>query len=198
MIQYEYLLVVSPTGNVNVDIARIKRIFGVEYGCSFADRLIPHLTLSNFIQSSYYEEKLIGWFKRYASSIDPLKIDLNGFGMFKKHTIYVNVEQQRPLLEMIKGIQVRFRKHLQGFKEFPPVFVNHSHVTIARGMNDQQAERAWHEWQHREFEGAFEANTMILLRRALNPIKGATRNYHEVGRFRFEGKNLYGRQLDLF
>ncbi len=198
MIQYEYLLVVSPTGNVNVDIARIKRIFGVEYRCLFADRLIPHLTLSNFIQSAYYEERLIQWFKRYASSIDPLKINLNGFGMFKKHTIYVNVEQQKPLLEMIKGLQVRFKKHLQGFKEFPPIFVNHLHVTIARRMNDQQAERAWQDWQHQEFEGAFEANTMVLLKRTFNSLTGTTRYYNEVGRFRFEGKNLYGRQLDLF
>jgi 2'-5' RNA ligase len=198
MIQYEYLLVISPSGNVSADIAKIKRIFGEHYGCLFADRLISHLTLSNFIQGASYEERLIEWFKRYASSIDPLKINLNGFGMFKKHTIYVNVEQQKPLLEIIKGFKVRFRKQLQGFKEFPPVFVNHLHVTIARRMNDLQAERAWQDWQHREFEGAFEANTMVLLRRTFDSLTGETGYYKEVESFRFEGKNLYGRQLGLF
>jgi len=198
MIQYEYLLVISPSGNVSADIAKIKRIFGMQYDCLFADRLIPHLTLSNFIQSAYYEEKLIEWFKQYASSIDPLKINLNGFGMFKKHTIYVNVEQQSPLREIIKGLKIRFRNQLQGFKEFPPIFGNHLHVTIARRLNDQQAERAWRDWQHQEFKGAFEASSMILLKRIFNPLTGVTNNYNEVGRFRFEGKNFYGHQLGLF
>lgn len=194
---YEYLLVISPEGNVKCDIVRIKKIFG-EHGCLYADKLVPHITLSNFIQSSLYEGEIINLFKVYISSIEPLEVTLNGFGMFKRHTLYANVERKDVIQQVVQGLKSRFKNQMQAFDKIPPYFIYKPHVTIARGMSELQAEYALSKWISQTYQGSFTVNSILLLRREWKGFNRNCNNYDRVCDFTFEGKNLYGRQLGLF
>ena len=188
---YEYLLIISPDNQTSSSLAQIKKIYCDRYGCINAANLKPHITLVNFIQSQLTEDIIIHKLKGLGKTYKPFIIELNGFGSFKTHTVFVNVLNKINITTIVKDIRAKFSKLLFFDKKFKPIFVTTPHITIARGMTEDQHNHAIREWQNNQFSKSFEANSMILLKRKPNAV------YIKVATMPFTGEHLPGEQLTL-
>jgi 2'-5' RNA ligase len=195
---YEYLLVISPSALINIEISRIKLGFQEDYGCEQCAYLKPHITLLNFIQYGTMEQKVVDRFERFTRSVAPENIELDGFGSFQKHTIYVNVLTKAPIVKLVKGMRKRFTNILRPSVGLKTHFITNPHITIARGMTEEQHTQAWQQWNGKEFDSSFMAKEMVLLKRLLDDEGNVMSSYQIVKRFAFTGNGVEGKQLDMF
>ena len=102
---YEYLLILSPHEDLQNRIMDIKKDFAEKYSMPEALHSKPHLTLANFLQYDMMEPRIVTRLHAAALSCRPIKIELNNFGSFPSHTIYINVTSKVPLQNLIKTIR---------------------------------------------------------------------------------------------
>ena len=187
----EFLLIIPPNNKVNSEVFPIKKRFDSDYGCPYSGNLTPHITLTNFLQYEMMENRIVQRLESFSKSIRPFNIDLRGFGGFPAHSIYVNILKKKPIVEIVKGIRSNFTHILKFDEKYKPIFVTTPHLTIARGMTKAQYDRAFSEWQNKQFNSGFYANKMMLLKR----LPGSS--YHIVKTFSFTGGDFDGFQLEL-
>ena len=191
-IVFEYLLIISLDKITSSEIFELKKYLRIKYGCEHAASAIPHITLINFIQLENNEERILKYLKRFSESINPFEIQLNGFGQFPPHTIYVNVLTKTPIVEIVKDMQTKFRKILQLTERDKPIFIKTPHVTIARKMTASQHDKAWQEFKEEKYMSTFQTSEMSLLRRAVSGGR-----YETIATFPFTGNVFSGEQLRL-
>ena len=194
---YEYLFMISLSDEDTKAIGRIKWRYKERYGCSKSANLKAHITMVNFCQFGINELSTINLFHHFCQSFLPVEVNLEGFGHFANNTIYVNVQKQASIIEIVKGLKKVMKNKLKVIDSLKPKFITKNlHVTIARGMSEKQFEQAWQEWQSEAFDSKFLVKYVTLLRRQID-IEAWSRieSYKEVARFPLEGKNLYGQQM---
>jgi len=191
-IVFEYVLVISPDEVTCAFMSEIKNIFKIQYGCEYAASLIPHITLINFVQFEMNEKRIVEYLERFSKSVNPFDIQLNGFGQFPSHTIFVNVSTKAPIVKIVKDIQTKFSKFLQPTEHEKPKFIKNPHLTIARQMTESQHNMAWEEWKDKEYVSTFKARGMSLLKRKITGGKCQT-----VATLKFEGDGISDIQLTL-
>lgn len=95
---------------------------------------------------------------------------------------------------MMIELKNRFRRYMMVTERFAPYFPKqHPHVTLARGMSSEQFEKAWPEYEGKEFKASFEVNEMVLLKKELF----SQTNYQIVKHFKFTAVEKKGVQLQL-
>jgi 2'-5' RNA ligase len=166
---HEYLLVISPDNKVGKQIADIKNIFSEEYGCKNAARLKPHVTMINFLQYESTEYRILNCFEKFAKTICPFSIELNGFSSFDTHTIYAKLASSYEVANVVKAMRSKFKNLLESSESLKPKFITSPHLTIARGMTNEQYEMAWPRWKKKDFSAAFDVKQISLIKRELNP-----------------------------
>lgn len=185
---FEYLLLLPVDDAVSDKVQQIKRVFWAEFGCKQALNK-PHLSLIDFVQYESSEFRIANCFEKFAKSVSPTLIDLNGFGEFPTHTIYINVESAAPIRTIVQEMRHQFNSLLKQRIGLGPSYVDRPHLTIARGMDETQFHSAWKNWNNVRFEDAYVANEMLLIKRevdkkTLAPIT----KYRPVKHFPFLGK----------
>lgn len=160
----EYLLILQPHEDLYNKIVDIKQAFAKQFDCKMAMYLKPHLTLTVFVQYAMMESKIIHRLQNIAAQQSSFKIDLNGFGSFPSHTIYINVQTKNPIIDLIKELK-QAQSLLKLNAEHKPHFITEPHISVARKLLPRQYEKAWIEFQQKNFTASFMANEMILLRR---------------------------------
>lgn len=165
---FEYLLLVNPDSIVNDKIRVIKTIFTEKYGCKQAAAK-PHLTMINFVQFESEEFRIVNCFDKFAKTIYPFDVVLDGFAHFDTHTIYAKLHSSYEMENLVKMMRNKFRALLEASASLKPKFTIQPHLTIAHGMNDAQFEMAWEVWKNEHFLQSFKVQQMILIKRELNP-----------------------------
>lgn len=188
----EYLLVLSPHEELWNKIKKIKEEFAEKYKSTHARWGQPHITLANFIQYEMREERLVNRLKNIAMGYYPSKIELKDFGSFPSHTIYINIDTQLQVKNLIQ--ELRPAQQLMTLnKDNKPYFPDTPHLTIARKLVPWQYEKAWLEYSHRHFTGRFIADSMLLIKRRVGDLK-----YQVVQRFEFMNLPVSTKQGELF
>lgn len=189
---YEYLLVLSPHAELRAQIQNIKKEFAEKYKAPQAVHTKPNVPLLTFCSYEMTQERIVNRLGTIAMGITPFKIELNGFGSFPSHTIYVNVTTKVPIKELVKEL-----KPAQGLltvsKDHKPHFIEESHLTICRKLKPWQYEQSWLEYSHRHFSGRFIADSMVLLKRPA----GET-GYKAIMRFQFQNLAVNTKQGSFF
>ena len=185
----EYLLVLNPHEDLRDKIMQVKKEFYEKYKAAITLYSQPHITLVNFIQLEMIESRLINRLKTIATGYRSFKVDLNGFGSFPCHTIFINIESK----QQIQNLEKELRQAQQLNKDNKPHFINNPHLTVARKLLPWQYEQGWSEYSHRHFTGCFMADEMLLLKR---PLEG--RSYKIVQRFEFMNLPVKTTQSKLF
>lgn len=189
---YEYLLVLSPHEELRAQIQNIKKEFAEKYKAPQAVHTKPNVPLLTFCSYEMTQERIVNRLGTIAMGITPFKIELNGFGSFPSHTIYVNVTTKVPIKELVKEL-----KPAQGLltvsKDHKPHFIEESHLTICRKLKPWQYEQSWLEYSHRHFSGRFIADSMVLLKRPA----GET-GYKAIMRFEFQNLAVNTKQGSFF
>jgi 2'-5' RNA ligase len=195
---YEYLLIIPPSNAVSGKVTKIKIIFSEIHGCKNAAKLTPHLSVINFLQHESMEFRIIGCFEKFTQYINPFPIDLNGFGEFPNHTIYVNLSAAEPVINIVKDMRAKFRHILKISDSLKPKFITRPHLTIARGMTEEQHQTIWPIYKKEHFTDSFIASEMILIKREVEPttLKPVSK-FKVVHHFPFGGKQEGNEQMKL-
>jgi 2'-5' RNA ligase len=189
----EYLLLIEPRKDLSDAITQIKKAFYDQYKAPEALKGKPHLTLVNYTQYTSFESRIVQKLHTLSMQFSPISIDLQDYGSFPSHTIFINVVSRSVIQNLVKNI----RTHLQGLmkldKDNKPHFIMEPHITIARRLKPWQYEQGWLAYSHQHFSGRFIASSMILLKRATPDQK-----YELVKRFEFQGLQVGASQAMLF
>lgn len=177
----EYLLVISPHEDIYNRIMQLKQSFAEKFDYDLAKKTYPHLTLVKFLLHRMNEERIILRIKNIAAQHQPFTIELNGFGSFPTHTIYATVCAKHKIVNLVKDIR-SLQRWMKADHEHKPHFILEPHLTIARGLQGWQYEKAWKEYEHEPFRAAFTANDLVLLKRRPGE------HYSTVEKFSLQGK----------
>jgi 2'-5' RNA ligase len=185
---FEYLLIISPSEEINRYGWRLKRIFADRYGCTKALRS-PHITMGNWRRDDSDEAIIISNIIGFAETVSPFLAQFDGLGNFPPKTIFVNVSNKAPFAEVSKGL----KESTQHLLKKDVIFPGTAHLTIARSMNPDQFKLAWSEWKNEEFKASFEVKEMVLLRRSVDGQ--AHGNYQAIATIPFSGKTTPAKHL---
>lgn len=188
---HEYLLLLTLPEAVEEKIMQMKKEFNEKFAAKFALNR-PHITLNTFTQYASSEPRIISKLKSVSQAFDKIKIDLNGYDSFPTHTIYINVDSRLPILELVKSIRMHTQQYMKPDKNLKPFFTTTPHLTISKGLTNQQYEEGWKWLQNHHFKSIFYASSMRLLKR---PPGG---KYKLVEQFVFEKTKIEMHQGLLF
>jgi len=190
--QNDYLLVLKPHEELWNKMIKVKEEFAGKYNAPLARVLKPHMALATFTAWEMAEEKIVQRLQHIAMGITPTKVELNNYGCFPSHTIYINVTSKVPIQSLVKEIK-EAQRILKTTNEHKPHFVEEPHIAIARKLKPWQFEQGWLEYSHRQFTGRFIADSMLLLKRS-----ATSKAYQIVKRLEFQNLPLATKQASLF
>lgn len=160
----EYMVVLSPHEDLYNKIMKLKQEFATTYENTMATALKPHISIVRFTQYEMKEQQLRNRLKMLAMALPAFKLDLDGFGSFPSHTIYIKVQTQEPVKAIAK--KLRAAQSLMTInKENKPHFLNEPHIAIARKLLPWQYEKGWLGYATRHFHGSFIAGQLLFLKR---------------------------------
>ena len=188
----EYLLILNPHEELRNKIICIKNAFAEKYKSVYAKFGQPHITLVNFVQLQITEERIINRLKTIAMAYHPFKIELRNFGSFPSHTIFINIDSQLQVKNLIKELKPA-QQLMTLNKDNKPHFIDTPHMIIAGKLVPWQYEKAWEEYNSLEFSGRFMANSMLLIKRKVGEKK-----YYPVQQFEFLNLPINTKQGELF
>jgi 2'-5' RNA ligase len=188
---FEYLLIIKPPEDILVEIQKIKENFAKEYQHHFAAKTSPHITIAMFGQYESKEKAIINKLKELVGQLSEFKIELNGFRSYPSHTIYIDVKSKALIMNAVNKIK-QGRLLMKMNNSDKPFFTNDPHLSIARKLLPFQYEKAWVEYEHKNFVNSFLANEMILLKR---PVGGS---FIQVATFPFKNLPIGVQQGVLF
>ncbi|MCH5600664.1 2'-5' RNA ligase family protein [Niabella ginsengisoli] len=171
----------------------VKQTFYDKYKAPEALKGKPHLTLVKYAQYTSFESRICQRIRNVAIQMSPIAIDLNDYGSFPSHTIFINVVSKTAIQTLVKNIRTQLQSHMKLDKDNKPHFILEPHITVARRLKPWQYEQGWLEYSNKSFSGRFIASSMILLRKEED-----AKRYDLVERFEFQNLNIHASQSALF
>jgi DNA polymerase-4 len=157
---YEYLLLIGFPLYVKKEIMKLKEDFHDKHNHVQAIKSKPHNTLINFGFNTAFEEQLVYKIDEVVKFHSSFNTRLNGFNHFKTHTIYINVEIEAPIVNLVRSLHSTLSlPSSQSFFAWKP------HVTIAKGLDEDTFKKAMPEFETRKFEASFITEKIILMKR---------------------------------
>ena len=147
----------------------------------------------NFFQYQIQEERLANRLRIIAMGLPPLKIELNNYGSFPSHTIYIKITSKVPIQTLVKTIRTEAQRLMKLNDENKPHFILEPHLNIAAKLKPWQYEKGWLEFSNLHFSGRFMADAMLLLRRPVGELK-----FQVADRFEFQNLPVATTQGELF
>ncbi len=189
----DYLLVLEPHEALRTTIMEVKQSFANKYECPAAVYSKPHITLLRFMQFNMLESRIVQRMNAIIAGNPSFVVELENFGSFPTHTIYIEVKTKTQIVELVKSLRP-VQRLLKFDQEHKPHFITEPHLTIARKLLPWQYEKGWLELSNSHFSGRFMANHVLLLRREIDSKK-----YELVKRFELLNvKKAEVRQTSLF
>jgi 2'-5' RNA ligase len=189
----DYLLVLQPHEDLFNKIMQVKQKFAETYDCAQATHSKPHITLVNFRQYEINEERMIQAIRSVAVTHKPFSVELNNFGSFPTHTIFINVATKTQIVHLVKSFRP-VQRLMKMNDDNKPHFITDPHMTVSRKLLPWQYEKGWLELSNSHFNGKFVADYLLLLKR-----KDGSWKYSEAARFSLLNKPIATiRQGSLF
>jgi 2'-5' RNA ligase len=188
----EYMVVLQPHEDLYNRIMKLKQDFAGKYENTMATALKPHISIVRFLQYEMKEQQVYNRLKLLAMALPAFKVDLDDFGSFPSHTIYIKVQTQEPVKAIAK--KLRAAQSLMTInKEHKPHFLNEPHIAIARKLLPWQYEKGWLEYAGHHFHGSFIADQLLFLKRP-----HGSKAWQIIERLRMMNLPVETRQGDLF
>lgn len=161
---YDYLLVVNPDKGTSEEILEYKRVIANELGYFNSFHADPHITLFRSVFPERFQEGFINVLNEVAKSQSGFTIYTSKFDHFShaenKHTIYVNVANPKPLLELHKRVLHLFELRSNSFRP---------HITLARAISATAFNKVYSHFDNQLFVRSFQCRSFSLLRK---PVSG--------------------------
>jgi DNA polymerase IV len=173
---YEYLLFISPPEYIKKEVMNIKTEFHTKLDHIQATKSKPYITLINFAFNSENEAGLISKIYNAIRTHTTFDLKLKNFNHFKTHTIYIAVETENPVVNIVRSLHstLMLPSSLSFFSWKP-------HMTIAKGLTEDKFKAAMPSFETKEFQASFITQSILLMKRNHPKVK-----YEKVEEFFLE------------
>ncbi len=172
-----YFIAIVPPRAIQEEITQLKVLMAERFNSKHALKSPPHITLHMpFKWKKSKWEILKSTIEKINSEIEPFEIELDGFAFFEPRVVYVDVEENQPLIDLQKAVVEEVRKKLKldnaNYKNRP----FKPHMTIGfRDLRKPDFYLAKEYFHKREFKVKFKVDSLRLLKYDgskwdLNPI----------------------------
>ncbi len=188
----DYLLVLEPHEALREEIMQVKNYFGKTYDCAASVSGKPNITLVRFTQYEMIEQRIVRRLQMIATEHASFVVELNDFGSFPSHSIFLNVTTKNQIIELVKSF--RPIQHLLKIdKDRKPHFITDPYINIARKLLPWQYEKGWLEMSNTHFSGKFVADQLLLLRK-----REGEKRYETLRKFKLMNEKIITKQGELF
>ncbi|HEY5746715.1 MAG TPA: 2'-5' RNA ligase family protein [Chryseolinea sp.] len=161
-----YFIAIIPPAPIYEVALEQKEYFKTHYNSKASLNSPPHITLHMpFKWKEREEDELRDQLLHFSRNTPAVPVKLENFSSFPPRVIFINVVLSQELDNLQKSLH-RFCKRVlnlfnANYKELP----FHPHVTLAfRDLKKPNYQRAWEEFQQKNFEAEFVADKMALLK----------------------------------
>jgi len=187
-----YMIVLAPHQDLHDKIVKLKQEFVAAYETTMAIALKPHISTVRFIQFEMNEQKLHNKLKLLTMALPAFKVDLDGFGSYPSHTIYIKVQTQEPIKAIAKKLK-EAQSLMTINKDNKAHFLNEPHIAIARKLLPWQYEKGWLEYSNKHFHGSFIADQLLFMKRP-----HGSKGWQIIDRLKMMNLPVETKQGDLF
>lgn len=160
----EYMPILSPPNEVNEEVKYFKSVCADRIGDFKSSHSKAHITIpfEENRQKVFVAEPAIERMEKRLNTMAPITLHINGFDIFPNHvsgnTIYaafdIDNRTKNWFRLLLKEMQLSKRT-------LTP------HLTIARGLSDDQLKQVWPYFMKQKFNAKFEVTEMLMLKRWL-------------------------------
>ena len=161
----EYLLIVQPNESLEERIKHVRAEFDRQFSIEHKIPGRPNIGLVQFMQYEMYEARLRNKLKTVGLGYQPFKIELNGFGSYPSHSIFLQMVSRSGVQDLIKDIREQAGPLMRLNADNKPHFFKEPNINVGIRLKPWQYEKAWLEYSRKHFKGSFIADAMLLLKR---------------------------------
>jgi 2'-5' RNA ligase len=176
----EYRIIIQPHEDLCNKINLIKKLFAEAFQLPVVNYSKPDITVVRFTQYEMMEERIIHRIKNIVTTIAAFKVELEDFGSFPSHSIFINVATKTSIIALVKELR-SIQKLLKLNEEHKPHFITEPFITIAAKLLPWQYEKGWLEYSNTPFTAMFMAEDILLLKRNTGEKK-----YQTIQRFQLQ------------
>jgi 2'-5' RNA ligase len=176
---YEYLLVIDIPAELRDRIESHRSELTQQYNIVQPQTGRPNVSLVRFVARKMMEERIIQRIQKIVEHEKPFFIDLQDFGSYPMHAIFIRIANQQRVLQLIKNLKQARRLMKASGEE--PHFLLDPNIVLAGRMQKETYLEAMKEYEHKNFSARFIANSFIMLKRIKNEKK-----YQVVKKFDFQ------------
>lgn len=160
-----YFLALLPHDGLRQEVKLFKEEISERFGASHALKSPAHITLQMpFRRPEEAEAEMIDKLKKFASNEKSFEVSLSGFNSFPPRVLFIRIVDHIPVSGLYDRLKNFLRTELE-FKNNKSPFDFHPHMTIAtRDLPEESFNRAWPEFEKREFEASFTVKSLFLLK----------------------------------
>lgn len=162
---YEYLVVLPLAEALRQKVMMVRKSFSDSYKTPMNWMSKPYIGLAKFKQYAMMEERLLNRLRTVTMGHHPFKVQLQNFGSFPSHTIYIGVANKGPVQELVKSIRSEAQRLMKSSDTEKPYFMLEPTVTIANKLKPWQYEQGWAEYSQKSFSGQCIADAVLVLKR---------------------------------
>jgi 2'-5' RNA ligase len=188
---YEYLLVIDIPGELRKRIEQCRSELTEKYQIIQPNTGRVNVSLVRFSAMKMVEERIIQRLQMIAMDEKQFLVDLQDYGSYPMHAIFIRIANQPRVLQLIKKIK-KARSLMKAAGE-DPHFLQDPNIVLAGRIENKKYVEAMKEYQHNKFNGRFLADSFILLKRAKEEKK-----YSVVRKFEFQCTAVLNGQKSLF
>jgi 2'-5' RNA ligase len=175
---YEYLLVIDPHEELRHKIEKSRLQLTEKYRVQQPQTGRPHISLVRFTAVNRMEDRIINRLQLIAMAEKPFQVELQDYGSYPMHAVFIKIANQPRVLELIKNLK-QARRLLKAAGD-DPHFLQDPQIALAGRIPKDKYLELMKEYLHKKFTGRFYADAMLLLRR---PVQ--EKRYQIVKRFEF-------------
>lgn len=175
----EYLLVIDPHEELRHKIEKSRLQLTEKYHIRQPQTGRPHISLARFSAVKMLEEKIVHRLHYIAMAEKPFLIELQDYGSYPMHAIFIKIANQPRVLQLIKNLK-QARPLMKSGGEAPH-FLQDPQIALAGRLPKEKYLEIMTEYLHKKFTGKFFAEAFLLLRRA-----SGEKRYEVLRRFEFQ------------
>lgn len=176
---YEYLLVIDMHEELRHKIEKSRLQLIEKYNIIQPQAGRPNVSLVRYTAIKIMEQKIVDRLLLIAMEEKPFVIELQDYGSYPMHAIFINIVNQPRVLQLIKNLKQARRLMKAGGED--PHFLLDPNIALAGRIPKEKYLTAMKEYLHKKFTGRFIADAYLLLKRAKNE-----KRYQIVRRFEFQ------------
>lgn len=139
----------------------------------------PHISLARFTVPLRLEDKLIDRLHQIAMEAKPFLVELQDYGSYPMHAIFVRIANQPLIIELIKRFKAA--RPLMKLAGEDPHFILDPNIALAGRIPRDMYLEAMKEYAQKSFHGRFVAEACWLLKK-----EEGVKRYQILRRFSFE------------